>query len=313
MKQQQFPYKPHSSLFQAVFVLLLPLTTLLWSACTSIAPEAIDVQLEYREKIVISGVMSAGDTIQNIQISRTLPPLEDPIDENTAITNATVHLTVNSRIYTMELQPPVRTTGIVPERIDKRSFFRVRGLIAEAGKEYTIVVRWKNLKAEATTRVPLVPPNIDSTRFAIELRGDIGVRLVNAYASFMPRENEVFRMIAQLRRKKPRTPFEPLYFVSGQSDIGRWQDRDSMGVLTLKIPSLGINQQDLDNFDSLYTADILFYAYDKAYYDYEKSITRRTNDIVFNVPLTNPKWNVNGDGIGLFVGVATSRTPLKKM
>ncbi|MBL7992016.1 MAG: hypothetical protein JNN25_11300 [Candidatus Kapabacteria bacterium] len=49
-----------------------------------------------------------------------------------------------------------------------------------------------------------------------------------------------------------------------------------------------------------------------AYFDYQRSITRRTNDIVFNVPTTNPKLNVTGDGIGLFVGVSTSCTPLKR-
>jgi hypothetical protein len=292
--------------------LIFTLSIVLYSSCTTPSPEAVDIVLDYQEKIVVSGLLHSGDTIQNIWLSRTVPPLEEALEENTSIPDANVMLTVDNRTYTMQLQPQVKTVGVFPERIDKRSLFRVPGLIAQAGKTYTITVRWKGMSAEATTTIPPVPPSIDSYRFAVELDGPIGIQLPALYASFKPRSNECYQMVAQMKRKFLRNPYEPITFVSSLSDIARKENANTNNVISLKIASLQIGLNEIEKFDSLYTGDIIFYAYDMAYFDYNRSITRRTNDIVFNVPTTNPKWNVQGDGIGLFVGVATSRTPLKK-
>lgn len=281
----------------------------LCTSCTTPSSEAVDLTLDYQEKIVISGLIHSGDTIQNIWLSRTVPPLTEALEDSTSIPNANAILTVDGRAYTMQLQPQVQVIGVEPKRIDKRSLFRVPGLIAQAGKSYTIRVRWKGLTAEATTTIPPVPPKIDSTRFAAELDGPIGVRLAVLYAVFKPRQDECYQMVAQMKKKFLRNPFELPTFVSGRSDIVTTKNADANNIIDLKIPNLNFNVNNIDKFDSLYTGDIIFYAYDLAYFDYQRSVARRTNDLVFNIPTTNPKWNVKGDGIGLFVGVATSRTP----
>ncbi len=282
------------------------------TSCTTPSSEVIDLVLDYQEKIVISGVISDSDTIQNIRLSKTFPPLQDPDEDKTALPDAEAQIIVDNRTYLMKLQPEVTDTRFVPPRIDKRSFFTVPGLIAQAGKSYTIRVRWKGLTAEATTTIPALPPPIDSYRFAVELDGPIGIRLPNLYADFKPRPKECYQMVAQMKRKFLRGPFEPVTFVSGRSDLARQENADANNIVSLKIPYLNIAINEIDKFDSLYTGDIIFYAYDLAYFDYQRSVAQRTNDIVFNIPTTNPKWNVKGDGIGLFVGVATSRTPFRR-
>lgn len=292
--------------------LIFTLSIVLCSSCTTPSPEAVDLVLDYQEKIVVSGLLHSGDTIQNIWLSRTVPPLEPALEENTSIPDAMALLTVDNRIYSMQLQPQVKTVGVAPERIDKRSLFRVPGLIAQAGKTYKITVRWKGMTAEATTTLPPLPPPIDSYRFTTDLDGPIGVQIPVLYASFKPRPDECYQMVAQMKRKFLRNPFELITFNSGRSDIVRQENADANNSISLKIPNRNIAISEIEKFDSLYTGDIIFYAYDMAYFDYQRSITRRTNDIVFNIPTTNPKWNVTGDGIGLFVGVSTSRTPLKR-
>jgi hypothetical protein len=290
----------------------LPVLVPLAVSCTSIAPEAVDIELEYQEKIIVSGMIHAGDTIQNIRILRTYPATQDSEEDKTALPDAQAQIIIDNRSYMMELQPEVPDTRFVPPRIDKRSFFRVPGLIAQAGKTYRILVRWKGMSAEATTTIPPLPPPIDSYRFTVELDGPIGIQLPALYASFKPRPDECYQMVAQMKRKFLRNPYEPITFVSGQSDIARQGNADANNIVSLKIPYLNIATNEIEKFDSLYTGDIIFYAYDTAYFDYQRSVARRTNDIVFNVPTTNPKWNVTGDGIGLFIGVATSRTPLTR-
>jgi hypothetical protein len=209
-------------------------------------------------------------------------------------------------MYQMELQPYIPTVGISPARIDRRSLFRVRGLIAEHGTTYNIKVNWKGKTAEATTVIPPKPPAL--TYRLGQGTDEFGATLHFASATFKARANETYQVGTRSRLLRPSQPFQDISpQIALEKNVARLEDADTNGILTLRTgtyPSAWL--------DSLYEVQLLLYAYDKPYYDYVRSLGGRTNDLVFNVPTTNPKWNVTGDGIGLFVGLSTSRTPLRR-
>jgi Domain of unknown function (DUF4249) len=129
------------------------------------------VELPYEEKIVVQGFLEAGQPLNNIVISRTLPPLDSAIEERFYIADADVRVTVDGREYKAENIPrrvasrlryssvtQVGTSTYVGGTVDTifidRPYFVVPNLTVESGKTYSLRVTWNGKKATAETRIP---------------------------------------------------------------------------------------------------------------------------------------------------------------
>lgn len=286
------------------------------------------------EKIVISGVLVAGQPVRNIEITRTIPPLDTFLVSKTLVKDAQVTLTVDGRTIPLTLQTPGRvpldTAGKPIAGFDvEPSKYEAPTLIPEGGKSYLLSVQWNGKEATATALVPL-PPTVRSSE-PLVWRKDSVTRLVGARpmmgAGGMPPMGggpPVTAMVEELSTVinlglQPRENEGYRYTRIGFRDTVRSITLPDAIITnaTLSLP-LGITTA----FPLKYTAQfqitanspfvlqtantvsiVSVEAMDAAFERYQTSANRNS---ATTSPLggngQNPIWNVKGDGIGVFVG-----------
>lgn len=288
-------------LFLVLFIAAISL-----SACEGVSDVIIQ---PYQEKIVIHGFLSAGDTVRNIEIVR----LRDFSGDTTiAIPDARVVINDGMRDYQLTLQPIHQSRLSL---LAGRTFYQAPGLIAKAGQTYKLTVGWRDKKAEATTRVPepLLP---DSVSFAPS--PDNNFLVVKAW--LRPRSKEAYILYQTHRLKPPMKDSLRLEVEEvGPSEIIQQQQSD--GNTPQLLSSFLLTLGETARFREIYTrheqfsSTAVLHAFDSAIWDY---VTMRNNrrsgasDSFISQSSSAIRGNVKGDGIGLFIGVATSRTPFKK-
>jgi hypothetical protein len=287
--------------------LILFIVAIVVSACEG----ASDLGLNppYQEKIVIHGFLSAGDTVQNIEVIRLRDFSGDTV---IAIPDAKVILHDGIQDYQLQLQPihPSRTT------LAGRTYYYAPGLVAKAGQTYKLTVEWRQKKAEAITFVPqpLLPDSV-----SIAPSPDNNNLVVKAW--IRPRSNEAYILYQSHLFKQPTEDSLGLQVTElGASELVRRQtpNKDSIQQLTSFLLTLGETARfrqiypNLEQFNSV----AVLYAFDIAIWDYIIMRDGRRSGVsdsfVYVSQPTEIRGNIKGDGIGLFVGVATSRTPVRK-
>jgi hypothetical protein len=262
----------------------------------------------FQEKIVIFGLLSVGDTLQNIQIAHTIPVSEEPTDAKTAVKNAVVTLTVEDKIYPMLLQPQqIRRDRISSGEKDERSLYMCPQLVTKAGTRYSIEVRWNNKIATAETVTPQ-PSSLVSHRFYLRPRGNFQEMVLEG--TIQPRPRSVYFLNQRHSRERGKFGAPEDFFGNVGEPIRNEDARANLAVFQSYIP-LAFNQQLWDSL-FVYTSEASIYVYDAPMWEYYTSTRQRSADII-SIPRTqNPAWNVQGDGIGMFIGVATTTTVLPK-
>jgi hypothetical protein len=289
------------------------------------------VELTHEEKIVIYGALIAGESAKNIQITRTVPPLDTFNVERSRIEDAKGSITVDGTTYPLRLQPraiPVtRIDSINYDQANQPSLYEAVGLTVQAGKTYTLKVSWDNKEATATTRVP-EPPVLAAQAPVVVWRPE-PFRYVQARPRTFPASGIVPSMLA--------TTAVPVMARSGEAyRVENFAARDTMtqrsttNLITLNTNTLLGGSAGMPL--TLTSQTRYFIAGDSIFKPLLFTLSTRTTVSIINIiahdgallnfigtqarnnaggnPLgnsgQNPLWNVTGSGIGLFIGQSRS-------
>ncbi|MBU3742815.1 MAG: DUF4249 family protein, partial [Candidatus Kapabacteria bacterium] len=241
----------------------------------------VDVDLPYQERIVVNGFVSSSwstPSTPTIHITRTLPPLA---------TADTARLRIADLMATMTHQ------GVDYPLMVEADGMRVR-IPVEAeqwtGDTVMLNVRGAGMLARAVTYIPVRPVITassvsDSTtewgaeikRISLTVRSEAGSCIVVSIGRDIPMEYDF-----------PMSTWQRPGLVAGTR-------RDSMTEMTMTIPYWG----SLVSGESI---PVAVYATDGAFARYRASYTAGGGP--FSSGGSNPWFNVQGDGIGMFVGAS---------
>ncbi len=260
---------------------------IIFNSCT----ESIDgvIELPYSEQLVIRGVLVAGKPVIDISINKTQPALE-AFDINKAmISNADAKIISENKEY------PLIHVGL--------GMYKASDLIAEIGKTYRLEVRWNGKFAYANTSIP-APVSIES---------------VKAFAPFKQRRSNLWTVGLNGFAKVPSNTacvsgFEYIDSLGLKESIKtyanrvyREQDTGKIGKTNMTLFSIEVADTNKIFYDSAsYKLNLFVESYDMQFYQYFR--TRLNGDSpnsTFGFSGGNIQWNVNGDGVGLFIGYST--------
>jgi hypothetical protein len=266
------------------------------SSCSEII--STDILYESKTRLVVSGVLIAGEPIRNIYVTRTFSPFDSLSTRSARLTTANVSIEIDGRVIPLVRQQVIRQ-GFPSPADTLFSFFEAPHVIAEAGKTYTLHIIWQGLKAEVITVVPRMR-SIDSIGFVRNTEGwniNLFLPMTNAEAvqwQFVRFSDVQDRIILTDTRNIVVTPamiasnqssrlvqlLTPSSYI-GSSNIIR-EPRRIRGTMAL------CDRAFVDYYDSRPATDNL--QEDGVMYLFYQQSTQRTN------------WNVRGDGIGIVVG-----------
>ncbi|MCU0426176.1 MAG: DUF4249 domain-containing protein [Candidatus Kapabacteria bacterium] len=254
------------------------------TSCTS-APQV--VELPYVEQLVVSAILTAGDTVRNIHVMRSAPASGKIEYAAQGLPDARVTLLLNGSPVVVRRQrtlPQVNTQGLSPEQ---RTFFEAPGVVIQSGQRYSITVEWSGKRISASTVIPSAP-DVVSYRILDDL-------------SFVPPRRTLQAVV--------RPASNTAYSIIGETIIT--SNRPNSSLSNSLTESLPVVRNQVTNSDTLqirtnlnfgFQQDTVRYfgrvvSYDPAYSLYLQSIQG-----------VNPfaRWNVQGDGVGIFVGAALS-------
>lgn len=274
----------------------IALFSILTCCCAPSAP-----QLPFEEKIVVRALLEAGQNLSDVQISRTIPPLDEFSYEKIFLGDAVATISVDGTTYPMELQP--RTSAF-----PYRSLYRVPNLRVEAGKLYALEVRWKNLIARAQTFVPLLP-DVDSV---VVVASILPVRIAPVSMVF----DTVFVSSARIRAraKEVYRVGTSLHDASSGRIISGRGFGDAILIqeaqtLSLQTNSWRFTTATIQVLANTIQTRVNIEAYDAAFYDYYQTRSRNGQVGLFSPGGPNIDWNVTGDGIGEFSGMSLVQRP----
>lgn len=257
------------------------------SSCTEIIDNS---SLPYTEQIVIRGVLVAGQPIRNISVIHSLPAL-DSFDMNKAMINdAVVTITIDNIKHTL---------------INKgQGLYDADSLIAQSGKSYILEVKWQGRSCNAITSVP----------YPVDI-----IKVVKAPINKNFR-TQLWRVGLDGRAKIPAEVacvggaelvdslgIEPM-IRKYVSRVYREQDTGKTGLTAISVFTTDV--QDTNNIvytTGSYKLNLFVEAYDIQFFDYFK--TRSNGESIaslFGFTSSEVTWNIKGDGIGLFIGMARS-------
>jgi len=274
-------------------VAALALTML--SGCEQVV-DADDIP--YVERIVVRGKLRVGQEITNIMITRTLPLNESFTAEKAALTDAVATITTTGGLGFY----PDSTYTLVYRG---NGMFDVPGLVVVSGITYTLNVAWRGKSVHASTTAPMMLEE-DIYKVTIEKFRDIGwnglFEVIVPTVTFATHGNPVYLMTFDLLYGGSTN--EPQYPMPIRSDqrIVRTSDTAADGLIHLRgsadnqyygredVPVTGLSMK-------LYSFDYPFYEY----YETERQGDFDINSDIFGSSGGQTKWNVEGDGFGMFI------------
>jgi hypothetical protein len=280
-------------------------------SCITTITEPLD--LAHSEKLVVRGILRAGETIDNISITTSLPALADLTDSAIAVKDAQGTLTVSGMAY------PLRLQGA---SLQGASVYGIPTLRAVSGTTYTLRIQRGTKTVQAETQIPpkpqvqsvrIIPQLILSATSATPIPGAEPVITFRTDTTFaaevdvqaLPRT--VYRVAIQVIDSVRGVELTQLYdgtslFHTEATPIARTL---TSGALPLQTRGL------LRSVSARFR--VVVYAYSEAYYAY--LLTRSRGQQASNIlggANDNVSWNVQGDGIGLFIGVAETSFLVQK-
>lgn len=259
------------------------------------------VELPYDEKLVIRALLIVGESVNDIQVSRTLPPLDTFSYSKVFVGNAKVTLTIDGQPYQLELQPRTTTATTVPYR----SLYRIPNLRVQAGKTYSLTVEWQNsagktLIAQAKARTPS-EPHIDSVRlspaFTVAVSGKADtVFTTEVFAKGRP--NEMMRVGSLLLN-----PVGQVMATFGYGDVTFFEQNVPNVPTLLKSNNWRFTTATVQVLSGQLRTRAIIETYDGDYYKYFQTRNRSGQPSPLNPGGPNIDWNVTGDGIGVFSGM----------
>ncbi len=257
------------------YIISLLLTAAILNSCEETMS---DTELPYLEKMVVMCVLEAGKPLVKFEITKTLPPLySDGLwggGNDFIISGVTGSISDGSNVYSI-----TKIGNMV---------YEAEGLIPEAGKTYTLSLKWKDKSVWAATTIPY-PVSIDSTgtrKDVSEWNQYDSLTFIVAY--FKPNNSSVYFG----------------YFLDGSKlygDAVKRYDRVSGSDYCSLVVSPGW----FNVIPEKYT--VYVESWDLPFYDYWTTRNNGDSDNeIFSTSGVNIKWNIQGDGLGLFIGTSES-------
>ncbi len=241
--------------------------------------------MPYEKKLVISALLQAGKPADQILIGKTMPPNQNYVPSQAAVTNANGLIAVDGNVHALIFsgyyQPYGTATGL--------ALYRTQNLIPEPGKTYSLTVEAEGLRATSTTFVPFTA-EIDS--LPVWTAYEYGTAVHYLGFVFKQQAGVAYAMDYSFSPSVTRDIIDPPYLLI----------KSTVGSAILNGIPVGGWRPDLA--DSL-TAVIL--SYDEQYYDYYTTYQNGSGGGDFMQSLAPVKWNIHGDGIGLFIGVTVTQ------
>jgi predicted amino acid-binding ACT domain protein len=231
--------------------------------------------IPYIPKLVIRGIISEGTSVKDIYIGRTMP-VSVKIDPTfTDLTDAAAFIVHNNQFY------PLSYTHNGLYKNDTLKIIR--------GEKYTLLASWQNLSANAETTIP-IPGKIPSFSLQVQTTSKGNIHVLQS--QIIPFSDEVYAATWVL-----------LYLnntVSDESQVfSTVTGKDSRGIAictTSEIPSNYINMSNTSLTARVYIFDHQFLDF------YSTQNLNQVSDAIFGQTGSQVKWNIKGDGIGMFIG-----------
>ncbi len=257
-----------------IYLFLILLTGFGLSSCEE---EITGVTLPYREQLVIRAVLQAGEKIGNIRVERTIPPLENYTVEKALVKDAVLIIDDSEQLDTLTY---------------KNGYYNSK-LTAQSGKLYKLYAIWKNHRAYGET---IVPEQASFDEIFIEFTKDTTIYenyyKATVYTNITPNANYVYTA---------GISFDNIIY-GNYDEIFTYSQRASNNRLRICFTYTG-GDDTLEVKKQLNNYKFVILSYDKQYYDY--FITRyngNSDDDIFGNVGANVRWNIRGDGIGMFIG-----------
>jgi hypothetical protein len=250
-----------------------------------------DMELPYIEQMVIRCILEADKPVV-MSITKTLPPLEEYNIDNAKISNVSGYIQCEGNIYPVSFKDGI--------------YYEFKDLIPKIGKAYSLVLNWNGKTAKGKTWVP--EPIVIDTVYKNLIKNDdywyFYFWEIIYSAEFKPHPNSAYTAYTW-------TETGSNYLTKYYSDYAKkWNDINLNGKISLPFSSNII--YDPSEFTSVREFDVGVDCYDIPFYDY--FITRyegnSLNDL-FSTSGQNIYWNIEGDGIGLFLGFSSFKKHVK--
>ena len=261
---------------------LFPLL-LLCSCEETVAPDT-----PFVERLVVNGVLKPGEPLR-VSISKTLP-LDRPA--------------VRSDGWIGDVAGAIVIEGEGGERVPLvytgDSSIYTADVAVQPGRIYRLEAEWGSLRIGATTLVP-IPVPIDSIwQISREDPYDRDNDTYTFVARFRPIGEQVYRLTYNLKNLAGGGSITTF----GRSQTARRRDTLPGGFIDMAFEGF------LD-FPAN-TIDAVLFTYDAPYYDfYQTYYLDNEGDGAFSGGSDLTRWNVDGDGIGLFIGRAMTTRPVE--
>jgi hypothetical protein len=258
------------------------------------------IELDFNENLVIQGYAVAGEPIRDIQISRTVPPLDTFRLENAFVGDAEASITVDNRTIPLRLQAPNANDTSRARNAARSLYAPAEPLVAQSGKTYRLAVRWKGKTAQAVTTVPQ-PPVVQEPqlRVIMQPRGRTMATVATLTLAVQPKEREAYRIGRLLAVDTVNTK----QFEAYNAFKSNFDGTEIPTTLT-DLVRLRVDATILLPFPSISSiaAQVRVEALDKAYFLFAQT-QGRSRAGAQNTSGLNPLGNVEG-GLGVFIGMA---------
>jgi len=256
-------------------LILLLLLGILLSSCKD--NTVVDNDLGYQEQLIVRSILTAGDSI-TVYFGRSLP-LQQAFDSSKAnLENVFAYITHNNKNDTMHYIG----NGI----------YQCKSLIAQNGESYSLFAKWNNHIVHSKTSVPFTATFQNAKLDTVIVNNDISCIIQGVLT---PRTGAVYGATWSIISSNPSFVLED----SVISNLAREQDKDLLGNLLISTRSMPIEL--VRKWRS--NLFIRVHAFDEQIYNF--FITQDANnasDNIFGNTGINLRWNVTGDGIGMFIG-----------
>ncbi len=273
------------------------------------------VQPEYVPKILLFGSIVAGKPIASLYVARTLPLFDTINEKRSIITTATIRVRVDGREYSMELEPmSITNTNGTVNTLTLRSYYRTMPpLIAEEGKRYEIIAEWQGLRARVETFLPRSVP-VEAAREIIidgkDPRTGTDTRHYQYEATFTPQTGIAYRagILGGLGADTVSATASALAGLSESAPLVTIANADANGKIRLLSPLVPATFIPGRGWTTISNPHVALYQIDEAFAEYARTFGNAfASSNPFSIGGVNAKWNVTGDGIGIVVGISSSR------
>lgn len=256
--------------------MLLIVAGFLFAGCEQAVEEE---EFPYETKLVIRGLLEDGQDIKEIFIGRTLPVAVPFRADFSNLPDAVVSIRVDSLRYIL--------------KHTKDGLYNApAGVKARAGKTYELLVSWGGYSAGAITKIPDVG-SVGGV-FMVNSVNDTGKAIRVMSIEVTPRADEAYAATWLAFTQSGQIYTEDIKYNTVVRKLPG-ATTNTVQILSAEVPaSYASKPQDLG---------VGIYVYDTSFYDYFKTKgSSKLSDAVFGQPSTSVRWNILGDGIGMFIG-----------